>query len=150
VEKGTIGIGSRGSVRTVDHDSASVDFPTGEFPIRARNTWVNIHRGSGICETRSCEFQTRDHARSDFPIWSREIIRGILWVLRTSDKGVEEQFSSSGRRKRRSCGSGRALGGAFASEWYQSEKISLFSVAEKKRKFHHAAEERKTITRSRG
>jgi hypothetical protein len=44
----------------------------------------------------------------------------------------------------------RALGGAFASEWYQSEKISLLSVAEKKRKFHHAAEERKTITRSRG
>jgi hypothetical protein len=53
-------------------------------------------------------------------------------------------------RKRRSRGSGRALGGAFASEWYQSEKISMFSVAEKKTKFHHAAEERKTITRSRG
>jgi hypothetical protein len=35
----------------------------------------------------------------------------------------------------------------FASEWYQSKKISLFSVAEKKGKFHHAAEERKTKTR---
>jgi hypothetical protein len=77
---------------------------------------VNIHRGSGICETQSYAFKTRDLARSDFPIWSREIIRGILWVLRTSDKGVEEQFSSLGRRKRRSCGSGRALGGAFASK----------------------------------
>jgi hypothetical protein len=31
------GIGSRGSVRTVDHDSASADFPTGKFPIKARN-----------------------------------------------------------------------------------------------------------------
>jgi hypothetical protein len=70
--------------------------------------------------------------------------------VESPDKGFEEHFSSSGLRKRRSCGSGRALGGAFASEWYQSEKISLLSVAEKKRKFHHAAEERKTITRSRG
>jgi hypothetical protein len=42
--------------------------------------------------------------------------------LRTPDKGVEEHFSSSGLRKRRSCGSGRALGGAFASEWYQSRE----------------------------
>jgi hypothetical protein len=137
-------------VRGVDHDLVSADFPTGKFPTRARKAWVNIHRGSGICETRSCGFRTRDLAKSDFPIWSREIIRSILWVLRTPDKGVEEHFSSSGLRKRRSCGSGRALGGAFASEWYQSEKISLLSVAEKKRKFHHAAEERKTITRSRG
>jgi hypothetical protein len=83
-------------VRAVDHDSASVDFPTGKFPTRERNTWVNIHRGLGICETRSCSFRTHNIARSDLPIWSREIIRGILWVLRTPDKGVEEHFSSSG------------------------------------------------------
>jgi uncharacterized alpha/beta hydrolase family protein len=31
-------------------------------------------------------------------------------------------------------------------KWYQSEKISMFFVAEKKREFHHVAEERKTIT----
>ena len=29
-----------------------------------------------------------------------------------------------------------------APEWYQSEKISLFSVTEEKRKFHHAIEKR--------
>jgi hypothetical protein len=73
-------IGNRGFVRQVIYDLVSVDFPTGKFPIRARNTWVNIHRGSGICETRSCEFRTRDHARSDFPIGQREIIRRVLWV----------------------------------------------------------------------
>jgi hypothetical protein len=106
--------------------------------------------GSGICKTRSREFKTHDHARSDFSIGQREIIRRVLWVLESPDKGFEEHFSSSGRRKRRSYGSGHALGGAFASEWYQSENISLFSVAEEKREFHHATEERKTITRSRG
>jgi hypothetical protein len=31
------GIGSRGSMRTVDHDSASVDFLMGKFSIKARN-----------------------------------------------------------------------------------------------------------------
>jgi hypothetical protein len=44
-------------VRTVDHDSASVDFPTGRFLIRAGNTWVNSHQGSGIYKTRFHEFQ---------------------------------------------------------------------------------------------
>jgi hypothetical protein len=102
-------------VRTVDHDSASVDFPTRKFPIRARKAFGEYSSGSGICETRSREFKTRDLARSDFPIKQREIIRRVLWVLESPDKGFEEHFSSSGRRKRRSCGSGRALGGAFAS-----------------------------------
>jgi hypothetical protein len=38
-------------------------------------------------------------------------------------------------------------GGAFAPEWDQSKKkISFLSVAEKKRKFHHASKERKKIT----
>jgi hypothetical protein len=67
-----------------------------------QEAWLNVHRGSGICENPSCEFRTHDHARSDFPIWSREIIRSILWILITLDKGVEEHFSSSGLRKRRS------------------------------------------------
>jgi hypothetical protein len=40
----------------------------------------------------------------------------LLWVLESPDKGFEECFSSSGRRKRRSRGSGRALGGVFASK----------------------------------
>jgi hypothetical protein len=106
-------------------------FPDGEIPDRSRKALVSFHRVSGICETRTCDFRIRDLAKSDFPIWIREIIRSILWVLRTPDKGVEEHFSSSGLRKRRSCGSGRALGGAFASEWYQSTgKDSLLSVAE--------------------
>jgi hypothetical protein len=75
---------------------------------------VKFHRVSGICETRTCDFRTRDLVKSDFPIWSREIIRSILWVSKTPDKGVEEHFSSSGQGKRSSCVSGRALGGAFA------------------------------------
>jgi hypothetical protein len=50
-------------------------------------------------------------------------------------------FQARGVRKERST--------LIHIKWYQSEKIS-FSVAEKKGKFHHAAEERKTITRSRG
>jgi hypothetical protein len=32
-----------------------------------------------------------------------------------------------------------------ASEWYQSKEFSLFSVAEEKEKFHHAAQKRKAI-----
>jgi hypothetical protein len=60
------GIGSRGSVRTEDHDSTSDDFLMGKFPIKARNPWVNIHQGSGICKTRSREFKTRDHAKPNF------------------------------------------------------------------------------------
>jgi hypothetical protein len=48
-------------------------------------------------------------------------------VLRTPDKGFEEYFSSSGCSRRRSCGSGRALGGAFCVKWYQSiEKLLCF------------------------
>jgi hypothetical protein len=61
------------------------------------------------------EVSSRDYARFDFPIGQREIIRRVLWVSESPDKGFEEHFSSSGQRKRRSCGSGRALGGAFAS-----------------------------------
>jgi hypothetical protein len=57
------------------------------------------------------------------------------------DKGFEEHFSSSGLGKEGPGGSGRAPGGVCV-KWYQSEKISLFSVTEEKRKFHHAAEKR--------
>jgi hypothetical protein len=95
-------IGSRGSVRVVDHDNEKADLPTRIFLTREKKPLVNIHRGSGICETRSCDFRTLDRARSDFLIWSREIIRGILWVLESPDKGFEDIFSSSGQRKRRS------------------------------------------------
>jgi hypothetical protein len=56
--------------------------------------WVDIHRDSGICKDRSREFKTRDHARSDFPIKQREIIRRVLWVLEIPNKGFEENFSS--------------------------------------------------------
>jgi hypothetical protein len=41
-------------------------------------------------------------------------------------------------------------GWCICVKWYQSEEISLFSVEEKKGGIHHAAEERKTITRSKG
>jgi hypothetical protein len=36
-------------------------------------------------------------------------------VSESPDKGLEELFEFFGPRERRSCGSGRALGGAFAS-----------------------------------
>ena len=94
-------------MRIVDHDSASADFLTGKFPTRARNMWVDIHRGSGSFKGRSREFKTRDQAIFDFPIEQREIIRRVLWVLESPDKGFEERFISSGRKKRRSCGSER-------------------------------------------
>jgi hypothetical protein len=66
------------------------------------------------------------------------------------DKGFEERFSSSGQRKRRSYGSERAWVACLRQSGIRERKISLLSVAEKKRSFHHAAEERKTITRSKG
>jgi hypothetical protein len=37
----------RGSMRAVDHDNASVEFPTGDFPIKSRDTWVDISSGFG-------------------------------------------------------------------------------------------------------
>jgi hypothetical protein len=36
-----------GFVREVDHDNVSVEFPTGDFPIKARDTWVDISSGFG-------------------------------------------------------------------------------------------------------
>jgi hypothetical protein len=51
---------------------------------------VKFHWVSGIFETRTCEFKIRDYAKSDFPIWSRGIIRSILWVSESPDKGLEE------------------------------------------------------------
>jgi hypothetical protein len=74
----------------------------------SHHTEVSVDRDSGIQRARIRDHKTRDHAKSDFPIWSREIIRSILWVLKIPDKGIEEHFSSSGQGKRRSCGSGRA------------------------------------------
>jgi hypothetical protein len=41
-------------------------------------------------------------------------------------------------------------GVAICIKWYQSGTDSLFSIAEKKGGLRHAAQERKTITQSRG
>jgi hypothetical protein len=54
-----------------------------------------------------------DFPMGKFPIRQGKIIRRVLWVLESLDKRFEEHFSSSGQRKRRSCGRGCALGGAF-------------------------------------
>jgi hypothetical protein len=62
---------------------------------------------------------------------------------RFPDREIEEPWSSSGRG-RRSC-ERDVPEGAAASSGIRARNISLLSVAEKKR-IHHAAEERKTVT----
>jgi hypothetical protein len=63
-------IRNRGFSRQVFRDLISIDFPMEE-----RDTWVKFHQVSGISKTRSREWRTRDHARPDFPIGQREIIK---------------------------------------------------------------------------
>jgi hypothetical protein len=46
--------------------------------------------------------------------------------LKIPDKGVEEHFSSSGQGKRRSCVSGRALGGMKVKFIPRDYQITLF------------------------
>jgi hypothetical protein len=61
-------------------------------------------------------------------------------VWKIPDRELEELFSSSVQGRRRSW-KWTCLGGTPALEWYQSKKISLVSVAEKK-EIHHAAKRR--------
>jgi hypothetical protein len=83
VERGAIGDRESGTREVSDLQHCKSRFPDGEIPDKSKGKHeVNTHRGSGICEARICECRTHDHARSDFPIGQREIVRRTSYGCR--------------------------------------------------------------------
>jgi hypothetical protein len=80
VRGGTIGDRESGIHESSESQQCNADFPMGGFPIGTERALVLNHVGFRNSEARIHVCRIRDHAKSDFPIRQREIIRRVLWV----------------------------------------------------------------------